>query len=60
MSESKEASRSWFCVLNNPEKIFGDDKKPDEMVELAIDQWCKDKPESTKSAIKGHHICTWF
>lgn len=47
MSESKEASRSWFCVLNNPEKIFGNDKKPDEMVELAIDKWCKDKPERT-------------
>lgn len=47
MSESKEASRSWFCVLNNPEKIFGNDKKPDEMVEIAIDKWCKDKPERT-------------
>lgn len=47
MSESKEASRSWFCVLNNPEKIFGQDKTPDEMVELAIDRWCQNKPERT-------------
>lgn len=47
MSDSKEASRSWFCVLNHPEKIFGEDKTPEEMVELAIDIWCKDKPHRT-------------
>lgn len=35
--QSKEASRSWFCVLNNPAKIFGEDTEPQDMVDKAIE-----------------------
>lgn len=45
MSESP-SSRSWFCVFNNPEKLFGN-IEPSEMVNKAIDIWCKDKPQRT-------------
>lgn len=45
--QSKEASRSWFCVLNNPSKIFGEDTQPHDMVDKAISQWIKDKPQRT-------------
>jgi hypothetical protein len=44
---SKESSRSWFCVLNNPSNLFGEDKTPDEMVEEAIEKWCEGKPQRT-------------
>lgn len=45
--DSKEASRSWFCVLNNPAKIFGEDISPADMVDKAIELWIKDKPQRT-------------
>ncbi len=45
MSENY-SSRSWFCVFNNPEKLFGE-IEPKEMVYNAIDIWCKDKPQRT-------------
>lgn len=45
--QSKEASRSWFCVLNNPAKIFGEDTEPQDMVDKAISLWIKDKPQRT-------------
>lgn len=38
------SSRSWFCVLNNPQAIFGD-IAPAEMVNKAIELWCEDKPQ---------------
>lgn len=44
---SKEASRSWFCVLNNPQSVFPDLDKPEEIVSAAIDKWCLDKPYRT-------------
>lgn len=44
-NKSNEASRSWFCVLNNPQKIFGNDAEPEQMVEQALDLWMKDKPQ---------------
>ncbi len=44
MSEKKESSRSWFCVLNNPEKVLGE-HTPDELVNLALDMWCTDYPQ---------------
>lgn len=40
---STESSRSWFCVLNNPQNIFGN-ISPDEMVNKAIETWCDNKP----------------
>lgn len=43
---STESSRSWFCVLNNPSKQFGD-IEPREMVLKAIELWCDDKPQRT-------------
>lgn len=44
MSEKQKSSRSWFCVLNNPEKVLGE-HTPDELVNLALDIWCKDNPQ---------------
>lgn len=46
-NDSKESSRSWFCVLNNPAKIFGEDTSPADMVDKAIELWIKDKPQRT-------------
>lgn len=43
MSKKNDSSRSWFCVLNNPQNLFGD-ISPDEMVNKAIDLWCDGKP----------------
>lgn len=40
--KSTDSSRSWFCVLNNPEKIFGD-MEPIDMVNKAIEMWCEGK-----------------
>ncbi len=37
------SSRSWFCVLNNPQNQFGD-IEPEKMVNKAIQIWIKDKP----------------
>lgn len=45
-NKSKESARSWFCVLNNPKKIFGD-IEPIEMVEQALNKWCTNKPHRT-------------
>lgn len=45
--DSKESSKSWFCVLNNPQKIFCDIDEPQEMVERAIEMWCENKPQRT-------------
>lgn len=42
-SKSTDNRRSWFCVLNNPQNIFGE-FAPDVMVNKAIAMWCDDKP----------------
>ncbi len=34
-----EKSRSWFCVLNNPQKLFGDEITPEQMVDKVIEMW---------------------
>jgi hypothetical protein len=44
MAKKTESARSWFCVLNNPQQMFGD-ISPQEMVNNAIELWCKDKPQ---------------
>ena len=46
-NNSKESSRSWFCVLNNPQSVFPDLEKPEDMVQAAIDKWCFNKPHRT-------------
>lgn len=46
-NNSKEASRSWFCVLNNPQSVFPDLANPEDMVQAAIDNWCFNKPHRT-------------
>ncbi len=43
---TNNSARSWFCVLNNPQNIFGD-ITPDEMVNKAIDMWTEDRPTRT-------------
>ena len=43
-SKSTNNYRSWFCVLNSPQKVFGD-ISPAEMVNKAIQLWCDDKPQ---------------
>lgn len=44
--ENTDSSRSWFCVLNNPQNLFGD-IEPREMVDKAIELWIMDKPHRT-------------
>ncbi len=46
-NKANESSRSWFCVLNNPTKIFGENTSPADMVDKAIELWIKDKPQRT-------------
>lgn len=46
-NDSKESSRSWFCVLNNPQSVFPDMENPEDMVQAAIDRWCLNKPYRT-------------
>lgn len=43
-NKNNDSSRSWFCVLNNPQNFFGD-IEPLEMVEKAIDMWIENKPQ---------------
>lgn len=45
--KTSDSSRSWFCVLNNPQNLFGEGKTPEEMVEAAINLWCDGKPHRT-------------
>ena len=37
-------ARSWFCVLNSPQSVFGE-VSPAEMVNMAIEKWCENKPQ---------------
>lgn len=41
---STDSRRSWFCVLNNPQKVFGDDMTPEEIVYKAIELWIDEEP----------------
>lgn len=41
---STDNRRSWFCVLNNPQKVFGEDLEPKEIVDKAIQKWMGDSP----------------
>ncbi len=47
---SQESCRSWFCVLNNPEKIFKN-MTPLEMVEEAMKRWYEQKPDKRACAV---------
>ncbi len=44
--KTTDSARSWFCVLNNPSKLFGE-MPPQEMVDNAIRLWCENKPQRT-------------
>ncbi|MCF8020270.1 MAG: hypothetical protein K9L62_12845 [Vallitaleaceae bacterium] len=41
--KTTDSSRSWFCVLNNPEKIFEEGITPEQIVDKIIELWT-DKP----------------
>lgn len=41
---STDNRRSWFCVLNNPQKVFGEELSPEEMVKEAVQRWVEEKP----------------
>lgn len=43
--DNNELSRSWFCVLNNPENIY--DGEPNEIAEKCLADWICDKPTRT-------------
>lgn len=46
LSNNKELSRSWFAVLNNPEKLdCFKDLSPESIVGKAIEMWCENKPQ---------------
>ncbi|MDR0325090.1 MAG: hypothetical protein LBI19_03220 [Oscillospiraceae bacterium] len=43
--DSKELSRSWFCVLNNPQEVYSGE--PHEIAHHALDAWVTDQPTRT-------------
>ena len=43
--DNKAKSRSWFCVLNNPQEIY--DGEPNEIAEQVLAEWVKDHPTRT-------------
>lgn len=46
--EKRTAYRSWFCVLNNPEKLDAFMAlSPEQCVDKAIQLWCDGKPQRT-------------
>lgn len=45
-NQKNTSSRSWFCVLNNPQTQFGD-MTPNDMVHAAVQLWVQDKSYRT-------------
>ena len=43
--DTREASRSWFCVLNNPQDVY--EGKPNEIAEKCLDEWVRERPTRT-------------
>lgn len=43
--DSKAKTKSWFCVLNNPQDVY--DGEPNEIAEKALEEWVKDHPTRT-------------
>jgi hypothetical protein len=43
--DNKEASRSWFCVLNNPQEVYTGE--PHEIAEQCLAEWVTDHPTRT-------------
>ena len=39
-----QSARTWFCVLNSPRTIWGEEATPEEMVNAALDLWMENKP----------------
>lgn len=47
-----DSSRTWFCVLNSPRTIWGENITPLEMVNTALDLWMEGK---TKRSCAGNY-----
>lgn len=43
--DNKVKTKSWFCVLNNPQDVY--DGEPNEIAEKALEEWVKDHPTRT-------------
>lgn len=43
--DNKESSKSWFCVLNNPQEIYTGE--PLDIAEKCLEDWIKDHPTRT-------------
>lgn len=43
--------KSWFVVWNNPESTYGEDKSPEEIVQLAITDWIRDYEDERTCAV---------
>ena len=43
--DNKEKSRSWFCVLNNPQEVY--QGEPNEIAEKVLEEWVTDHPTRT-------------
>lgn len=43
--ENTDSSKSWFCVLNNPQEIYSGE--PCDIAETVLEAWIKDKPTRT-------------
>lgn len=46
MIKLTEKCRSWFCVLNNPQKLYPD-LEPNQIAETVLEIWIKDHPTRT-------------
>ncbi|WP_270816672.1 hypothetical protein [Hungatella effluvii] len=44
---STDSARAWFCVLNSPRTIFGQEVSHQDMVIAALDRWQEGKPQRT-------------
>ena len=49
--KSTSQSRSWFCVLNNPQLQFGDKLSPEQIVQAVIHKWIDGKEDSRTCAV---------
>ena len=45
ISGNTESSKSWFCVLNNPQEIY--EGEPNEIAEKCLEEWIKEHPTRT-------------
>lgn len=46
-TNTTDSARTWFCVLNSPRTIFGNELSQQDIVLAALDRWQEGKPQRT-------------